>query len=297
MDAGVFGRGPYAVSYGIGSQSSHHPKIPVSVGPKWLLSRFTDESHLGYYSTCRRKIRCEVQSETLRCDDKVMEKKMNKVLKKRSKLLKNLSKDLSTLTQIGFGLDCSNPSDLLDQDQEKKISEAAEILLTQLQKLRAEEKKKKCKEDSSSSSSESSDSECEGVVNMKKAPLMLSSTITKEEVIPDSIISLAKATDSINMKDDESTGKKIEVCMGGKCKKSGAGIILEELERVVGMEGTVSGCKCLGKCKLGPNLRLSDNGVVDSRSLCLGVAIEDVSLIANNFLQGNAQELGLAAAS
>lgn len=120
--AGIFRRAPYAVSSGIGSQSSHPTKIPVSVGRKWLVSGFTDEGHLGYYSNPRRRIRCEVELETLRRDDKVKDKKRKKMLKKRSKLLKNLSKDLSTLTQIGFGLDCSNPCDLLDQDQEKKIS-------------------------------------------------------------------------------------------------------------------------------------------------------------------------------
>lgn len=221
------------------------------------------------------------------------------------------------------------------------LQEAAEALLTQLQKLRVEEKEpkgeeKKCKasgmecEDSSSSSSESSDSECEGVVNKKimkrvtckpkpvaeNAPLMLSSMLTQGEVmdvqpvvvvsepqpaIPDSIISLVKATEVGGIKKDETTsvavGKKIEVCMGGKCKKSGAGVILEELERVVGMEGRVCGCKCLGKCKVGPNLRLSGTSSVNSPatgSLCLGVGLEDVRSIATNFLR---EELGLAASS
>ncbi|XP_019190450.1 PREDICTED: uncharacterized protein LOC109184848 [Ipomoea nil] len=339
MDAyatsGVFRRVPCAVSSGIGSRSSHHAEIPFSVGRKWLASGFTDEGHLGYYSTSRRRIRCEVESETLRRDDKVKEKKRKKMLKKRSKLLKNLSKDLSTLTQIGFGLDCSNPNpcDLLDQDHEKKITEAAETLLAQLQKLRLEEKGKeeKCK-DSSSSSSESSDSECEGPANMtktkpkpvaEKAPLMLSSMVKTqgEEVIdlepvivvvpesqpaiPDPIISLGQSAEvgCITTGSIE-TGKKIEVCMGGKCKKLGAEAILEELERVVEMEGggvSVCGCKCLGKCKVGPNLRLSssgaagglsDNGVnlPATRSLRLGVGVEDASLILR-------QELGLAASS
>ncbi|XP_031117270.1 diacylglycerol O-acyltransferase 3 [Ipomoea triloba] len=329
--AGVFRRVPYAVSSGIGSRSSHHAKIPFSVGRKWLVSGFTDEGHLGYYSTSRRRIRCEVESETMRRDDKVKDKKRKKMLKKRSKLLKNLSKDLSTLTQIGFGMDCSNPCDLIDQDQEKKISEAAETLLAQLQKLRANE----C-EDSSSSSSESSDSECEGVANMnkmkpkpkpkpkpvaEKAPLMLSTILTtqvdaidvepvivvpeSQPAIPDSIISLGQSAGVGGItKEDETTTKKIEVCMGGKCKKLGAEAILEELERVVEMEGggvSVCGCKCLGKCKVGPNLRLSSSSAAEglsesgvklppTRSLRLGVGVEDASLILR-------QELGLAASS
>nr|GLL39602.1 uncharacterized protein LOC109184848 [Ipomoea trifida] len=320
--AGVFRRVPYAVSSGIGSRSSHHAKIPFSVGRKWLVSGFADEGHLGYYSTSRRRIRCEVESETktMRRDDKVKDKKRKKMLKKRSKLLKNLSKDLSTLTQIGFGLDCSNPCDLIDQDQEKKISEAAEALLAQLQKLRANA----C-EDSSSSSSESSDSECEGVANMnkmkpkpkpvaEKAPLMLSTILTtqgevidveSQPVIPDPIISLGQSAGVGGItKEDETTTKKIEVCMGGKCKKLGAEAILEELERVVEMEGggvSVCGCKCLGKCKVGPNLRLSSSSAAGelsesgvklpaTRSLRLGVGVEDASLILR-------QELGLAASS
>nr|GME11316.1 diacylglycerol O-acyltransferase 3, cytosolic [Ipomoea batatas] len=328
--AGVFRRVPYAVSSGIGSRSSsHHAKIPFSMGRKWLVSGFTDEGHLGYYSTSRRRIRCEVESETktMRRDDKVKDKKRKKMLKKRSKLLKNLSKDLSTLTQIGFGLDCSNPCDSLDQDQEKKISEAAETLLAQLQKLRANE----C-EDSSSSSSESSDSECEGVANMnkmkpkpkpvaEKAPLMLSTILTtqvdaidvepvivvpeSQPAIPDPIISLGQSAGVGGItKEDETTTKKIEVCMGGKCKKLGAEAILEELERVVEMEGggvSVCGCKCLGKCKVGPNLRLSSSSAAGelsesgvnlppTRSLRLGVGVEDASLILR-------QELGLAASS
>ncbi|KAG0475924.1 hypothetical protein HPP92_012765 [Vanilla planifolia] len=47
---------------------------------------------------------------------------------------------------------------------------------------------------------------------------------------------------------------KIEVCMGGKCRKSGAMELLQEFERKVGIEGAVVGCKCMGKCKQGgPN--------------------------------------------
>lgn len=203
------------------------------------------------------------------------------------------------------------------------MQEAAEALLAQLQKLRANE----C-EDSSSSSSESSDSECEGVANMnkmkpkpvaEKAPLMLSSILTKqgevidvepvtvvpEPAIPDPIISLGQSAGVGGItKEDETTTKKIEVCMGGKCKKLGAEAILEELERVVEMEGggvSVCGCKCLGKCKVGPNLRLSSSSAAGelsesgvnlpaTRSLRLGVGVEDASLILR-------QELGLAASS
>lgn len=109
--------------------------------------------------------------------------------------------------------------------------------------------------------------------------------------------------------------KRIEVCMGGKCKNSGAGAILEELQRVVGMEAAVSGCKCMGKCKVGPNVRVSGcsssssdafqagdlvavssapTTTTTSNSLCIGVGLEDVNLIAANLLGGRYQEVGLA---
>ncbi|KAJ8560949.1 hypothetical protein K7X08_027139 [Anisodus acutangulus] len=107
--------------------------------------------------------------------------------------------------------------------------------------------------------------------------------------------------------------KKIEVCMGGKCKRSGAGAILEKFQKVVGIEAAVSGCKCMGKCKVGPNVKVSgcssssgpdafqagDSVAVSSaptssiNSLCIGVGLEDVSLIAANLL-GRYQEVGLA---
>ncbi|XVF32989.1 hypothetical protein REPUB_Repub17cG0130000 [Reevesia pubescens] len=90
------------------------------------------------------------------------------------------------------------------------------------------------------------------------------------------------------------SSKKIEVCMGGKCKKLGAAALLEEFERKVGAEDTVVACKCMGKCKTAPNVRVlnspsgteaSING--DSVRLginptCTGVGLQDVDLIVAN---------------
>lgn len=101
------------------------------------------------------------------------------------------------------------------------------------------------------------------------------------------------------------SNQKIEVCMGGKCKKSGAGAILEEFQRVVGIEGAVSGCKCMGKCRNGPVVKVVnefDGGVVGpapttTNSLCIGVGLEDVKTIVANFIdehQQNQQQLGFA---
>lgn len=249
-----------------------------------MVSRFVNESHLGYYYTAGRSIRCGVKSENLRSDVKVKYKETNKLMKKRSKLLKNLSRDLFTMTQIGLGLDSAEGAVLLDREQEEAISGAAEALLAQLQKLKTKLKDVKCEDSSSSSSSsESSDSECEGSSNMNGR--MHKAIVQSAVMIPDlnpvinqeSIFSLSKP-----MK-----GQRIEVCLGGKCKKSGAQAILENLQNAVGIQGAVCGSKCMGKCKMGPNVRLS--GVDDE--LRLGVGIHDVSSIASAFLGEKGKEL------
>ncbi|EOX95446.1 hypothetical protein QUC31_005034 [Theobroma cacao] len=90
--------------------------------------------------------------------------------------------------------------------------------------------------------------------------------------------------------------KKIEICMGGKCKKLGAAALLEEFERKVGAEGTVVGCKCMGKCKTAPNVRVCDSpSGIEARSIqdsiriginptCTSVGLQDVDLIVANLL-------------
>ncbi|GAB4859003.1 hypothetical protein Ancab_010474 [Ancistrocladus abbreviatus] len=93
---------------------------------------------------------------------------------------------------------------------------------------------------------------------------------------------------------------KVEVCMGGKCKKSGAPALIEEFQRVLGFESTVVGCKCMGKCKSGPNVRVTDSSdtmQAASNPLYIGVGLEDVGLIVANYLGEEVKGLGLAAAS
>lgn len=105
-----------------------------------------------------------------------------------------------------------------------------------------------------------------------------------------------------------SSAKRIEVCMGKKCGKSGGPALLEEFERVVGVEGAVVGCKCLGKCKDGPNVRVLNSvdgshaeGVdvsvrTPTNPLFIGVGLDDVGVIVANFLGDEQKDLGLAAA-
>ncbi|XP_050117940.1 diacylglycerol O-acyltransferase 3-like isoform X2 [Malus sylvestris] len=105
------------------------------------------------------------------------------------------------------------------------------------------------------------------------------------------------------------SAKKIEVCMGNKCKKSGGVALLEEFERQMGGEGAVVGCKCMGKCKNGPNVRVSttvgriqSEGMDDSvrsptNPLYIGVGLEDVSLIVANLIGEENKDLDLVSAA
>ncbi|XP_066362077.1 diacylglycerol O-acyltransferase 3-like [Miscanthus floridulus] len=158
-------------------------------------------------------------------------------------------------------------------------------------------------EDDSSCSSESSESECEGqVVRMSRcatitAPEMPSPStglpiivpqipapLSPEPSQPSELATVVQATRVSSVAVAEtSTTSRIEVCMGGKCKKSGALALLQEFEKAVGTEGAVVGCKCLGKCGLGPNVRLrsdvSAEGSAKGSPLCIGVGFEDVGTI------------------
>ncbi|KAL9253875.1 Diacylglycerol O-acyltransferase 3-like protein [Drosera capensis] len=97
-----------------------------------------------------------------------------------------------------------------------------------------------------------------------------------------------------------SWAKKVEVCMGGKCKKSGAPALMEEFQRVLGGEAAVVGCKCLGKCKNAPNVRvLQNSGEMDEpegNPLCIGVSLNDVGVIVANYLSAEVKDYGVPAA-
>ncbi|KAK3188575.1 hypothetical protein Dsin_028136 [Dipteronia sinensis] len=75
--------------------------------------------------------------------------------------------------------------------------------------------------------------------------------------------------------------KRMQVCMCGKCKKSGA----------VDVDVVHAGCKCMGKCKNGPNVKLYNS--VDDTPAFIGI-------VANSLAQHNTtitNELGLNPAS
>ncbi|XP_010908889.1 diacylglycerol O-acyltransferase 3 [Elaeis guineensis] len=183
-------------------------------------------------------------------------------------------------------------------------------------------------ENASSSSSESSDSECESAVKMSSlgtvaiaelkdliiptvapncnsAPLLLELSKTGEDMEENNYalkLGPECSNTSATTSSSDSCGccsnsipvvdrpmDKIEVCMGGKCKKSGALQLLEEFESKMGIEGAVVGCKCMGKCRDGPNVRVvgrrtEEDNVKDVKNpLCIGVGLDDVGTIVARF--------------
>ncbi|KAL7102836.1 hypothetical protein ACP275_08G143100 [Erythranthe tilingii] len=335
-----------------------------------LSSGFCDQGHLQYYynscnvgPTSSSSSRMSVKQEK--------EKSPKKMKKKQLKLLKGLSRDLSNFSQIGFGLDSDG---LIDQVKGKTLSEAAELLLVELQKIKANKKelKRKAKEEkarlkasqiknnfgdcemsssSSSSESSSSDSECGEIVNMKTlksaqskqdspqqvieeptptpTPTPITQTVTPLatplEPLLEAVVAEANgisveergSSSVVSVEERQSSSviaassKKIEVCLGGKCKKSGGAALLEKFQSAVGIEGAVTGCKCMGKCREGPVVKVCGAGVADNNysavkvaaaaaaanSLCIGVGLEDVDMIVANLLGQSANHLGLVGAS
>lgn len=237
------------------------------------LSRgFTDNGNLRYYYASPR---CGAGKEKA-------------ATKKKLKLLKRLSKDLPVLSAALFGADPE--SALSGQVKDKMIAEASEVLLKRLEEMRAEEKRKKKEEKARRKgmrecelSSESSGSDCGEVVELRRVrgEAGMEMSVEKEE-------------------EEEGSGdgvsKRIEVCMGNKCRKSGGAALMEEFERVMGVEGAVVGCKCMGKCRDGPNVKVVEGGG-GRNPLCIGVGLEDVGLIVANLLGEDSQRFCLSPAT
>lgn len=315
----------------------------LKIRKKWDFCGFAEKGHLDYYSGSPV---CEEKKGKIKGKKGWKEASM----KKKMKLVKGLVKDLEEFSQLGFGLQVDCDEGLAGQnDKSKKISEAAEILLAQLKKLRVEEKstmgkegKQKCKDQDceSSSSSESSDSECDEVVDMRcfrQAAMVQTIENPKESSLslptPEEIMSNPKCCNMIleTTLNDNATidvlnsetpklnqsnqvrsvsslmtmappmDKRIEVCMGGKCKKLGGPALMEEFQRVMDDDTVVVGCKCMGKCKSAPNVRVMNGENVNddsvrtpSNPILTGVSLEDVELIVANYL-GEEKALGVAA--
>ncbi|XP_030539822.2 diacylglycerol O-acyltransferase 3 isoform X1 [Rhodamnia argentea] len=279
-----------------------------------LRSEFGDDGHVKYYGG---KPRFGLNKEGRKEGG-------NAEIKKKLKMSKGLTKeeDFSEfywMERRGGG--GSGGDGEVIEGQEKPISEAAEVLLKQLEQLKAEEKglKRKIKEQkaklkaerkkvmmdsessSSSCSSESSDSECGEVIDMGR---LRTEVLAKEEgnnagnlALPNGVL-YREATTGFpsDVAANGAVTKRIEVCMGKKCKNSGGPALLEEFKNLVGVEGAVVECKCLGKCRDGPNVRVSnslgenqapeadDSVRIPANPLLIGVSLEDVNAIVTKYL-------------
>ncbi|KAK9161870.1 hypothetical protein Syun_008211 [Stephania yunnanensis] len=94
----------------------------------------------------------------------------------------------------------------------------------------------------------------------------------------------------------DAKAERIDVCVGGKCRKMGGAALLEEFERAVGMKGSVVGCKCMGKCRSGPNVKVhasQDDGLQGGNPLYIGVGLEDVGAIVSQIFGEKRSDLGL----
>ncbi|GLU16667.1 hypothetical protein SLE2022_330870 [Rubroshorea leprosula] len=157
---------------------------------------------------------------------------------------------------------------------------------------------------SSSSSFESSDSErkeesnknwfrSRAMTHSQEAAASANSVMQREN----SGSSDGELSCSNGCKDDEietivegPTTKTIEVCMGGKDRKLG-GAESENLERKLGADVDVVGCKCLGRCNNGPNVRTfnyegssGDSTGQPNNPSITGVGMDDVDLDFKNLL-------------
>ncbi|KAL9348043.1 hypothetical protein Peur_059409 [Populus x canadensis] len=83
------------------------------------------------------------------------------------------------------------------------------------------------------------------------------------------------------------SGRKVEICMGGKRGESGASALLEEFERKVGMGGTAVGCKCMGN--EAEDMRMEISVHPPLYPPCIGVGLEDVGIIFTRLL-GNGKD-------
>ncbi|XP_068463650.1 diacylglycerol O-acyltransferase 3-1 [Phaseolus vulgaris] len=298
------------------------PRVAVRMGTG---SGFCDEGHLQYYQNTKKVL---------------SPKKKLKLLKDFSKLgFASDPQKLSMFYDLQQNL-TSDAGDVLLRELEAARAKEKEMKKKRKHEKKAKLKASKMKSESSSSSSESSDSDCgcDQVVDMNSfragvsvvapaAPvdkflLPKTTPIVEEENSHRDAMELCSKNDiSVSSVRDggikrenfvvtTSSEKRIEVCMGNKCKRSGAAALLQEFERVVGVEGgAVVGCKCMGKCKTAPNVRvqnsithslaegLDDSVKIPANPLFIGVGLEDVDAIVARFLGENRTDIGMAAAT
>lgn len=304
---------------------------------------FRDQGHLQYYNGCRVKIFCKKQDKGVKEIVKMKKKDLKLVMKglrKESLAFADMAETADLLLEQLQKLKSQEKELKRKRKEEKSKLKAVHKLKDPM-----DSESSSSSSESSSESSDSDCEEVIDMKTLKQHPqenqLLPEQNIVhlisqSAPSVPDSYKDTSLLVDTADLSNAEnntcfetstspvqfvnannenvkesvasaSHAKKIEVCMGGKCKKSGATAILEEFQRVLGMEGSVSGCKCMGKCRTAPNVKVSTNEAtaeddsvrVPSNSLCIGVGLDDVSKIVANILGGSDDQnhIGFAASA
>jgi sRNA-binding protein/(2Fe-2S) ferredoxin len=308
-----------AVSLGRVSLSSNRQTAP-RIG-------FSDQSHLQYYGGlvkpyCGKKNKFE----------KLKLKHLSGLSdKKKVNLLELLPRDLyalpttpadanASLTEQVRGQILTDAVNVLMRQFEQAKAERKERkrqLKAQKKALKLAEKQRKnkgCCEDSSSSST---DSESEAVDMTQQVGRILDAPQQSSSVLiasPPNVaevnghekalhVEFTEASDRLGLNSGvgitvQEANSVIKVCMGGKCKKSGSEVLLGAFEERIsksgmGCEVEAVGCKCMGKCRNAPVVRVQteeEEGFHGGKgAVHMGVDIEDVNLIIGQHFGLNLQ--------
>ncbi|XVF80404.1 hypothetical protein PTKIN_Ptkin15bG0067800 [Pterospermum kingtungense] len=309
-----------AIRVDIGRRELNHPAVGVSVRHRNYCGRlscqFSDVGHVQYYASSKKK-HMEKSPQV-----KGVKKKL-KFIKRLSKDL-SLLPHMADGEEIGIGLipQVKDSSEVFLAQLQQLKAEQKE-LKRKLKKERAQLKATlETSESSSSGDSECGEvGDMKTLRNNALEPLqeiqapenMEAPMVTEEASLANSLIELENSDPSPQIRiqlpcsgvgsecctssgfiDDQrqssslvkvASAKKIEICMGVKCKKMGAAALLQEFDRKFGAEGSVVACKCMGKCKTAPNVRVfnSSSGTEDSVRLgisptCTGAGLQDVDI-------------------
>lgn len=182
-------------------------------------------------------------------------------------------------------------ADLKMQMKQKKKELKAQMKEKKAVKLamKGEEKKKKQKKkeeeevmgcsSESSSSSEGSDCECESV-NMKMLRQGQAAAMEMLQIQED--LNEGQSPLRVPASSKASAENKIEVCVGGKCKRAGSEQLLLALSRQIPAASSVDTvpCKCMGKCAMGINVKVYKEDTNPQHHSLVGV--EDAGLILSH---------------
>lgn len=272
---------------------------PARVRGRRLGATFSDASHDLYYSSPDAlPVLAGAKPKKLR--------KLAKRMRSRAAELQALSTRLAGEMQGGAGSAGLQPVQQRGPDAAAAAVAATE-LLPQMQQLHAEFLAL-CEAainemDSSSSSSSSSDSDSCGkskarAVVVDHRQQQLNQRQTSSTAVLDRSLAFTQQ-DSACV---PATTGRVAVCMGGACRKRGAGTLLAAFSEAAAVAGPaaagveVTSCKCLGKCKMGPAVELEAPGA-EAPALHLGVDDLVVPDLWDSYFGVQASEAGEASAA